>query len=141
MTEVKRRLGDTMARNLAAQDQLGTAVTQNSQQQEALKLQIQEARAQSEQLQANIGAADAEIKATQKRVDEERAAIGELARAEYVQPDSTLLRLLRSSSMKDWLVGVADIAAAGGPRRAAEGCSGARRGSPEPGAGDAAVEP
>ncbi|MDQ6792684.1 MAG: peptidoglycan DD-metalloendopeptidase family protein [Candidatus Dormibacteraeota bacterium] len=114
MTEVKRRLGDTMARNLAAQDQLGTAVTQNSQQQEALKLQIQEARAQSEQLQANIGAADAEIKATQKRVDEERAAIGELARAEYVQPDSTLLRLLRSSSMKDWLVGVADIAAAGG---------------------------
>jgi murein DD-endopeptidase MepM/ murein hydrolase activator NlpD len=114
MTEVKRRLGDTMARNLAAQDQLAAAVTQNSQQQEALKLQIQGARAQSEQLQATINAADVEIKSTQKRVDDERAAIGELARAEYVQPDSTLLRLLRSSSMKDWLVGVADIAAAAG---------------------------
>jgi murein DD-endopeptidase MepM/ murein hydrolase activator NlpD len=112
MTEVKLRLGDTMARNLAAQDQLAAAVTQNSQQQEALKLQIQAARVQSEQLQASISAADIEIRSTQKRVDDERAAIGELARAEYVQPDSTLLRLLRSSSMKDWLVGAADIVAA-----------------------------
>jgi murein DD-endopeptidase MepM/ murein hydrolase activator NlpD len=105
-------LGDTIARSLVAQDQLAGALAQNSRQQEDLKAQIERSRAESNQLQAEIKAGEAKITATRKRVDDEKVAIAELARLQYQQPDSTLVRLLRSGNARDWLVGAADLAAA-----------------------------
>jgi murein DD-endopeptidase MepM/ murein hydrolase activator NlpD len=101
-----------MARSLAAQDQLAGALAQNAQQQEDLKAQIERSRAESSQTEAEIKAGETRIAATRKRVEDERVAIAELARVQYQQPDSTLVRLLRSGNAKDWLVGAADLAAA-----------------------------
>lgn len=101
-----------MAKSLTAQAQLSDTLAQNARQQQALGTQIEDSRAKTAHLQAEIQAHDAEIKSTQARVDAERAEIGRLARAEYEQPDSTLVRLLRSGSLKGWLVGAADLAAA-----------------------------
>jgi murein DD-endopeptidase MepM/ murein hydrolase activator NlpD len=101
-----------MASSLAAQDQLAGALAQNAQQQEDLKAQIERSRAESNQVQAQIKAGETQITATRKRIDDERVAITELARVEYQQPDSTLVRLLQSGNAKDWLVGAADLAAA-----------------------------
>jgi murein DD-endopeptidase MepM/ murein hydrolase activator NlpD len=112
VTQVKLRLGDTMARSLTAQAQLSDALAQNARQQQDLRTQIEDARLKATQLQADIQAHDVQIKATQARVELERAEIGRLARAEYEQPDSTLVRLLRSGSLKGWLVGASDLAAA-----------------------------
>jgi murein DD-endopeptidase MepM/ murein hydrolase activator NlpD len=110
--QAKQRLGDTTARSLAAQGQLADALAQNGRQQKQLLSQIEASRAQSAQLQAQIQAREAQMQATQGRIDLERAEITRLARAEYEQPDSTLVRLARSGSLKDWLVGAADLAAA-----------------------------
>jgi murein DD-endopeptidase MepM/ murein hydrolase activator NlpD len=112
VAQVKQRLGDTMARSLTAQAQLSDALAQNARQQQELRSQIEDARLKAAQLQADIQANDVEIRATQSRVELERAEIGRLARAEYEQPDSTLVRLLRSGSLKGWLVGASDLAAA-----------------------------
>jgi murein DD-endopeptidase MepM/ murein hydrolase activator NlpD len=112
VAQVKQRLGDTMARSLVAQAQLSDALTQNARQQQDLRAQVEDSRLKAAKLQAEIQVHDAEIKATQARIDLERAEIGRLARAEYEQPDSTLVRLLRSGSLKGWLVGASDLAAA-----------------------------
>jgi murein DD-endopeptidase MepM/ murein hydrolase activator NlpD len=112
VAQVKQRLGDTMAKSLVAQAQMSDALAQNARQQQDLRTQIEDARVKSAQLQAEIQAHDVQIKATQTRVDLERAEIGRLARAEYEQPDSALIRLLRSGSLKGWLVGASDLAAA-----------------------------
>jgi murein DD-endopeptidase MepM/ murein hydrolase activator NlpD len=112
VAQVKQRLGDTMAKSLTAQAQLSDSLAQNARQQQELRTQVEEARVKAAQLQADIQAHDAQIKATQARVDLERAEIGRLARAEYEQPDSALVRLLRSGSLKGWLVGASDLAAA-----------------------------
>ncbi|MBJ7599598.1 MAG: hypothetical protein DLM67_09745 [Candidatus Nephthysia bennettiae] len=112
VAQVKLRLGDTIARSLTAQAQLSDALAQNARQQQDLRTQIEDARLKATQLQADIQAHDVQTKATQARVELERAEIGRLARAEYEQPDSTLVRLLRSGSLKGWLVGASDLAAA-----------------------------
>jgi murein DD-endopeptidase MepM/ murein hydrolase activator NlpD len=101
-----------MARSLAAQDQAAGALAQNSRQQEDLKAQIERSRGESNQVETEIKSGEAKIKATRKRVEDEKIAIAELARLQYQQPDSTLVRLLRSGNAKDWLVGAADLAAA-----------------------------
>jgi murein DD-endopeptidase MepM/ murein hydrolase activator NlpD len=110
--QVKQRLGDTMARSLAAQGQLADALAENGRQQKQLLGQIEASRMRAAQLQAEIQSRDVEIQATQRRIGLQRAEIGRLARAEYEQPDSTLMRLLRSGSLKGWLVRAADLAAA-----------------------------
>jgi murein DD-endopeptidase MepM/ murein hydrolase activator NlpD len=112
--QVKQRLGDTMARSLAAEGQLADALAENGRQQKQLLSQIETSRAQSAQLQVQIQARQVEMQATQGRIDAERAEITRLARAQYEQPDSTLVRLMRSGSLKGWLVGAADLAAAAG---------------------------
>jgi murein DD-endopeptidase MepM/ murein hydrolase activator NlpD len=101
-----------MARSLTAQAQLADALAQNGLQQQELRKQVEDSRLKAVQLQADIQARDVRIKDTQSRIDQERAAIAQLARAEYEQPDSTLVRLLRSGSLKGWLVGASDLAAA-----------------------------
>jgi murein DD-endopeptidase MepM/ murein hydrolase activator NlpD len=112
MDQVKQRLGDTMARSLAAQGQLADALAENGRQQKQLLDQIEASRTRAAQLQAEIQSRDVQIQATQRRIGLQRAEIGRLARAEYEEPDSTLVRLLRSGSLKGWLVGAADLAAA-----------------------------
>jgi murein DD-endopeptidase MepM/ murein hydrolase activator NlpD len=113
MAQVKQRLGDTMARSLAAQAQMSEVLSENARQQQDLRYQVESANLRASHLQADIQARDVQIQSTTQRVQAERAEIGRLARAEYEQPDSTLVRLLRTGSLKGWLVGASDLTAAG----------------------------
>lgn len=111
--EAKTRLGDTVARGLTAQQGLSEALAANGRQQQKLEADIQTGRARSQELTADINGRDARIQETENRIDAERHLIAGFARTIYMQPDSTLMRLLRSGNLKDWVVGGADMAAAG----------------------------
>jgi murein DD-endopeptidase MepM/ murein hydrolase activator NlpD len=102
-----------VARGLTAQRQLGDSLAENARQQQSLQADIESTRARSDELRADINGRDARIQETENRIDGERRLIGGFARTVYMQPDSALMRLLRSGNLKDWVLSGADMAAAG----------------------------
>ncbi len=114
---VRAQLGDSIAANLQAQDQLTQSLAQNRQQAEALSAQIAEANAKVAALDSEIAAIDVRRAVLQQRITEEKRQLDLLARALYAQPDSVLLSLAQSGSVRDLISQIGDEQSAG--RRAA----------------------
>ena len=113
LKEIKDALGSTLAEGLAAQQQLSESILQNQKQQQQLKQMILKDKADEAALDAQAVKLDAQIVVVQRRVEAERAAIRELARVVYTQPDSMLVVLAQSQSLGDMITRVSDLMAAG----------------------------
>ncbi len=111
--DVRARLGTDLATALVAQQHLGDALQQNGQQQQLVTDQLNATREQIAQLDVTIARRDRQIQDTQARIAWERAQLATLARAMFAQPTSLLQRVAESGSLRDALVGAADLAAAG----------------------------
>ncbi len=111
--EVRLRVGASLAAALAVQLQLAEALRQNAQQQQQLSGQLQATAAEVARLDADIAARQRQIERTQARIAAERAEMAALARAVYAQPSNLFERLVQAHSLRDALVGTADLAAAG----------------------------
>lgn len=103
LAQVRAQLGDTIAGNLAAQDQLTQALAENRAQAAALATQLADANAKLASLDAEIAALDQRRAALEQRMAVDRRQLDRLARALYVQPDSLLMSLAESGSLRDAL--------------------------------------
>ena len=112
LNAVRMDLGNSIASNLQAQDQLTQALAQNRQQAEALSAQIAAANAKLAELDAEIAAIDARRAILQQRIATERHQLDLLARALYVQPDSLVLSLAQAGTLHDVVTRIGDLQSA-----------------------------
>lgn len=112
LNAVRAQLGDSIAANLQAQDQLTQALAENRQQAEALQAQIADANAKVAALDAEIAAIDERRAILQQRIAEERRQLDLLARALYVQPDSLVMSLAMAGSLHDVVTQIGDLQSA-----------------------------
>ena len=120
LAQVRAQLGDTIAANLAAQDQLTAALAENRLQAEALAPQLAEADARVAALDAQIAEIDQRAAALQAQIDLEQHQLDRLARALYVQPDSLVMALAQAGSLKEALDELAGLQSAARHARAVQ---------------------
>ena len=103
LAQVRAELGDTIASNLAAQQQLSDALAENRRQADALSSQLADANAKLAVLDAQLQAIDQRRGVLDQRIAVERHQLDLLARALYVQPDSLLMALAQAGSLREAL--------------------------------------
>jgi murein DD-endopeptidase MepM/ murein hydrolase activator NlpD len=112
LAQVRVQLGDTVASNLAAQEQLTQALAENRRQSQALSAQLADANSKVAAFDAEIAALDQRNAALEVQMKGERVQLDRLARALYVQPDSLFMALARAGSLADALSLVGDLQSA-----------------------------
>ena len=115
--EVKAKLGSNLADALSAQDQLQRSLQDNADQQVQMQAKIDAANARLAELDLQVQRLNEDIATTEANVSAERSQIASLARAIYVQPGSVLVMLAQSSSLKELMTRIADLASAGARAR------------------------
>jgi murein DD-endopeptidase MepM/ murein hydrolase activator NlpD len=118
INDVRNKLGDSLANALRVQTSLSATLDQNTQAQDALSSQLDTTTADIAQLDSDISDQDQQISDTRSSIADSRAKLSALARALDRQPASVLQWAFQSGSLRDLLVGAADLMAAG--QRASE---------------------
>jgi murein DD-endopeptidase MepM/ murein hydrolase activator NlpD len=118
INEVRAKLSGSLADQLSAQQQLEQSLKLNAQQQDATRKKISDANARIDALDQQIAATDRAIKATQLRVEVERAQLKTVARSIYAQPGSVLVQLAQSTDLSDLISRVTELNVAGNRARA-----------------------
>jgi murein DD-endopeptidase MepM/ murein hydrolase activator NlpD len=118
INDVRNKLGDSLANALDVQVTLSQTLDQNTQAQSDLSTQLDVTTAEISQLDADISDQDQRISDKRDAIADNRAKLGALARALNRQPDSVLQWVFESGSLRDLVVGAADLMAAG--QRASE---------------------
>jgi murein DD-endopeptidase MepM/ murein hydrolase activator NlpD len=111
--QIRAQLGSNLADAMAAQDQLTQSLQQNAAQQQVVQGKISEAAAKIADLDAQIAEHKRREAILTQRIEAERAQLGQLARAIYVSPESTLVQLAESKSLSDLLSRIANLNVAG----------------------------
>lgn len=107
------RLGADLAQALAAQLQLSAALDRASVRRAALSARVDASTTRIADLEDQVSQLDDRIAETQHRIDGEQAQVTMLARALYRRPESTLLIVASSPSLRDAVVAAADMVVAG----------------------------
>ncbi len=113
LAEVRKRLSANLATALAVQDQLKQSLDENVAIQAALATRIADARKEAAALDSQLARLAEAVVASQRRIGADRSQAAMLARSVYMSPDSFLLRLVGSGSLKEVLLRVSDTLAAG----------------------------
>ena len=101
LNAVEKQLGKTMADLLRAESELEASLWVSAYEERQLASLITAANEKIAALDDDIRRLQAEIDATSARIEIERAQIAALARTIYSQPDSVLLVIMRSQSLRD----------------------------------------
>lgn len=112
LAQVRAELGDTMASNLAAQQQLTDALAENRRQADAMSGQLADANAKLAALDTQLREIDQRRTALERRITLERHQLDLLARALYVQPDSLVMALAQAGSLREALAEVQSLQSA-----------------------------
>lgn len=99
LAQVRAQLGDTIAANLAAQDQLAQAIAENQRQSAALSGQLTDASRKVAALDADLAALAARQAEIESEMAAERRQLDGLARALYVQPETVVMQLAQAGSL------------------------------------------
>lgn len=113
ISQIRAQLGSNLADALAAQQQLRQSLQENAAQQAQVQTEIGDAEAKIADLDLQIAGAQRQEAILQQRIDDERAQLGQLARAVYESPASVLVVLAESRSLSDLFTRVADLDVAG----------------------------
>ena len=113
LAEVRKRLSANLATALAVQDQLKQSLDENVALQAALESRIDDSRKEEAALDSELARLADAVAASQRRISADRSQAASLARSVYMSPDSFLLLLVGSGSLKEAVVRVSDTLAAG----------------------------
>ena len=120
LAQVRAELGDTIASNFAAQQQLTDALAENRRQADALSAQLADANAKLAALDAQLQEIDRRRTTLEQRIAVERHQLDLLARALYVQPDSLVMTLAQAGSLRDALAQLESLQSASSRARAVQ---------------------
>lgn len=112
LAQVRAQLGDAIAGNLAAQDQLTQAIAENQRQSALLAGQLADANRKLGDLEAQLAAIADRQSALEVEIAGERRQLDGLARALYVQPDTVLMQLAQAGSLGEAISRVAALQSA-----------------------------
>ena len=113
INQIRAQLGSNLADALAAQQQLQKSLEDNAAQQQDVEGKIGVIEKKIADLDVQIADAQRREAILAQRIDEERAQLGELARAIYVAPTSPLVVLGEAQSLSDLITRFADLNVAG----------------------------
>lgn len=118
LAQVRSQLGDVIAGNLQAQQQVTDALAANRREAESLNAQVAAADAKLAALDAELAGIDSRRAILGDRIAAERRQLDRIARALYVQPDSLVLTLAQAGSLGDAIGDVAGLQSASAHARA-----------------------
>ena len=112
--EVRERLGGALADALATQDQLVISLQNSARQQEELRARIDASSRTVADLESRTAGLEQRSRETEGRIAAERVEVATMARSLYRRPNTLLAYVVSTHGLREMLLSVASLNAAGG---------------------------